>query len=232
MGSAAAIAGLSAAGAGTVAGASDDTTQIRLEATRTAGSPAAYADEEGIIREDGMNSATEDWRDGALSTDTLLEVIDHWRDGTPVESDGTAAPYAWVGVDPADIREAENPTLSLDAGRTYAVEWTNTTSERHSFVVADDAGNVLVESDLIGTGVTQTVEFTAGEEMAAYYSSARPDQMRGDLSVGEAEPAWLTVPAAETVRIGAGETATHAGVTIGATATLALEADSTMSITG
>lgn len=50
----------------------------------TANELAPYADEDGIIRTDGVQSAVADWRANAIATSLLLEVIDAWRTGEAV----------------------------------------------------------------------------------------------------------------------------------------------------
>ena len=99
----------------------------------------------------------------------------------------TGSAPVWLGVSPDEIDGATNPTLSLTAGETYTVEWTNTAGVESNFVIADADGNELVSSDPASEqGATQTVEFTATAEMAAYYSSANSDTQRGQIDVGAA----------------------------------------------
>lgn len=117
------------------------------------------------------------------------------------------AEYAWVGVSPAEIEGDTNPTLSMVTGEEYTVEWTNTTGTSHNFVVVDEDGEEVIASD--GTaeeGDVETVEFTATEEMGAYYSESDPDQMGGEINVEPAPEGVFEVsdidPAAVTVEQG------------------------------
>jgi len=45
---------------------------------------AYYADEDGVVRSDGKTEAFADWREGAIDTELLLDVINAWHDGEPV----------------------------------------------------------------------------------------------------------------------------------------------------
>lgn len=115
--------------------------------------------------------------------------------------------YAWVGLAPEEIEDETNPSLSLVAGEEYTVEWTNTTETAHNFVIVDENGDEILASDgTSGEGETEIVEFTATEEMAAYYSESYPDQMAGEIEV-EAAPGAFEVsdldPTETTVEEGA-----------------------------
>lgn len=97
----------------------------------------------------------------------------------------------WEGVAPADIDGETNPTLSLEAGEEYTVTWTNEDEQPHNFVIEDADGNALVSSDIIDEG-SQTVEFTATDEMAEYYCEVHPQSMRGTIQLageGDEDPA-------------------------------------------
>jgi plastocyanin len=94
--------------------------------------------------------------------------------------------YAWVGVSPEEIEGEISPTLSLAEGEEYIVEWTNSTEVEHNFVISDEDGNTLLESE--GTnedGATETVEFTADEEMFEYFCDHHPEDMWGEIDVTE-----------------------------------------------
>lgn len=92
----------------------------------------------------------------------------------------------WEGISPPGIAGVTNPTISLEPDEEYIIEWTNIDGEGHNFAIVDDDDEVLVSSDIItGEGTTQTVEFTASDEMAAYLCEPHPQSMRGDFNVGE-----------------------------------------------
>ncbi|ELZ12946.1 blue (type 1) copper domain-containing protein [Natrinema thermotolerans DSM 11552] len=107
----------------------------------------------------------------------------------------------WVGVGPDAIADEENPTLELEAGETYALEWENTIGQHqpeadnrtyeplpgHNFVIASGGDtnewNTYVRSDFLDeAGATQTVEFVATEEMAVYLDQSQLDAV-GEIDV-------------------------------------------------
>ncbi len=104
-----------------------------------------------------------------------------------IELDGVSD--GWVGVSPEEIADETNPTLELEAGETYDLTWENIDGIGHNFVIIDDDGDQLVETEIIeGEGETQTVEFEAEDEMAEYYCEPHPQTMRGDITTdGEEE---------------------------------------------
>lgn len=88
----------------------------------------------------------------------------------------------WIGVEPDGIDGETNPTLDLETGMEHTVEWTNADGMPHNFVIEDQDGTALVETETIDEG-SQTVSFTATEEMAEYYCGVHPETMRGDLAM-------------------------------------------------
>lgn len=90
----------------------------------------------------------------------------------------------WIGRSPSDIAGQTNPTLTLRAGTTYEVTWENVDGVPHNFAIENTDGNAVVESENVSEkGATQTIEFTASEEMAEYLCQVHPQTMRGDLSI-------------------------------------------------
>lgn len=53
---------------------------------------ADYANADGYIDNEGVVQASEDWREGVISTSLLRRVIRYWRAGDPVVSEGSANP--------------------------------------------------------------------------------------------------------------------------------------------
>ena len=45
---------------------------------------AYYADDDGVVRSDGVMAARDDWRSGIIDVSLLLEVISAWRSGAVV----------------------------------------------------------------------------------------------------------------------------------------------------
>ncbi|ELY70411.1 plastocyanin/azurin family copper-binding protein [Natrinema versiforme] len=136
----------------------------------------------------------------------------------------------WVGVAPDAIADQPNPTLDLEVGESYAIEWENTIGRLepegknrhyeplpgHNLAIASGGEtidwNTFVRSDFTAEeGATQTVEFVANEEMAVYLDQSQLDAI-GEISVsgGGETPAAADAPAGAngnaTVEAGGNET--------------------------
>lgn len=95
-----------------------------------------------------------------------------------------AVKSAWIGEKPASIKQELNPTLELEAGKTYRVKWLNADGASHNFAIFDSEGNLLVFSPFMHAQARyQTVEFTATEEMVDYYCEVHYLSMRGPIEV-------------------------------------------------
>jgi len=95
---------------------------------------------------------------------------------------------AWTGIAPSSIEGEQNPTIELEAGRRYRVVWHNIDGFDHNFAILDADGNEAVRTPVVSDrGVTQTVEFTATEEMVEYYCEVHPRTMRGDVDIAGRE---------------------------------------------
>jgi uncharacterized cupredoxin-like copper-binding protein len=88
----------------------------------------------------------------------------------------------WVGRAPERIQDETNPTLELEAGTEYTLVWENGDGIQHNFAIEDADGEDLLATEFVQeAGATQTVTFTASEEMAEYYCQVHPDSMRGTV---------------------------------------------------
>lgn len=95
----------------------------------------------------------------------------------------------WVGLAPEEIEGEENPTLELEVGETYVVEWINADGVPHDFVILDAEGNEIVGTEIMSDeGESLELEFEATEEMAEYYCSVHPAEMRGDIELVDVDP--------------------------------------------
>ncbi|QRV16387.1 hypothetical protein JMJ58_05720 [Haloterrigena salifodinae] len=107
----------------------------------------------------------------------------------------------WVGNEPEAIADQENPTLELQAGEAYAIEWENAIGRGqpdgenmtfeplpgHNLAIASDGEtnqwNTYVRSDFTAEeGATQTVEFVANEEMGVYLDQSQLDAV-GEITI-------------------------------------------------
>lgn len=92
----------------------------------------------------------------------------------------------WEGVEPPEIDGETNPTLTLVAGREYVLVWENGDGSVHDIrIVTADDESILNSDDARDEGQRVSVEFTASRAMAAYYSTYRPESMRGDIRIVE-----------------------------------------------
>lgn len=99
----------------------------------------------------------------------------------------------WVGQSPSAIEGETNPTLELEAGNEYTIEWTNATDVRHNFVIMDDDRNAITRSDYLLEGETQTVTFTAEPDHSKYLCEDHMDES-GVLEVSGGEPTDTETP--------------------------------------
>ena len=105
-----------------------------------------------------------------------------WEGVTEIELEGWTE--GWEGVEPEVIEGETNPTLVLTEGETYEVTWENMDGDNHNFVLLDDAGEYLEETELMGEeGETQSLEFEATAEMVEYYCEPHAGTMVGDVEI-------------------------------------------------
>ena len=114
--------------------------------------------------------------------------------GTPTtEYQLGAQVTGWSGQKPGSIEGTENPTLRLEAGRTYAITWVNLDGQQHQLQVLDADGEPVAESDLVSTqGATGAVEFEAGPGTVAYSCSIHTTSMEGRIRVARGAAATET----------------------------------------
>ena len=143
----------------------------------------------------------------ALGGVSRLAGITAGQSATTIELTGGVG--GWEGVAPDAIEDETNPTLQLEPGTTYKIVWRNIDGLPHNVVIENDAGDALVKSDLIKEkDATQTVEFTASEEMTSYFCEVHPSGMRGPIQTGdeapdepERPPEQTLIPEGPTVRL-------------------------------
>ncbi|NUC72379.1 twin-arginine translocation signal domain-containing protein [Haloterrigena sp. SYSU A558-1] len=92
----------------------------------------------------------------------------------------------WNGLEPEAIDGETNPTLVLEEGGEYTMEWVNGQSMAHDLQIWDDADEVVDElsTEEVGSeGEGATLEFTASSEMVTYVCSLHAGNQIGDLVV-------------------------------------------------
>jgi len=91
----------------------------------------------------------------------------------------------WTGVEPESIRGVRNPTLVLQEGETYTMEWRNVDGVYHNVALASEGLGqfFFVSSGVTGVDETEIVEFTAAEGMGAYLCTPHPEDMLGRIRV-------------------------------------------------
>ncbi|MDG5757858.1 hypothetical protein QA600_00685 [Natronococcus sp. A-GB1] len=116
-----------------------------------------------------------------LENDTHPDV---WRNVDEIRLDAYVG--GWVGVEPAHIDRVENPTLVLSEGRSYEITVENRDNVKHNLAIWDRADERIGEyaTDIVAdTGATETLAFTATDEMATYICEHQPGIQLGDLKV-------------------------------------------------
>ncbi|RDZ40143.1 glycosyl hydrolase [Haloferax sp. Atlit-19N] len=180
------VSGVGAAnflGASGVAQAKQLTTDDTIRLVATEGDIlAAYTNEESVIEGSGLADAISDWRQGDLTTNSLLKGINSWRNGTEIET--SADSFSWVATAPSEMEDTTNPTLVMHEGEEYEIELSNAMDEDITFMLADPTGEVMESfSTMQGSGDSQTVSFTAESSMAMYYAEEHPEEMRGSVEI-------------------------------------------------
>ncbi|WP_049971127.1 PGF-CTERM sorting domain-containing protein [Haladaptatus cibarius] len=90
----------------------------------------------------------------------------------------------WIGRAPDPIADETNPTIQMQAGKTYVIAWENMDGQPHNVAIADGEGNTLEETEVVNTkGYVQTLEFTAKPAMTTYFSQLDKESMRGKVEI-------------------------------------------------
>lgn len=101
----------------------------------------------------------------------------------------------WQGQAPSSLQGQTNPTLNLQPGTQYEVTWENLDGAPHNFAIHDSGGSAIISSQIISEqGATQTVTFTASENMSEYICEVHPSTMVGNISFGGGPPTAFGLP--------------------------------------
>ncbi|WP_306053925.1 hypothetical protein [Natronococcus wangiae] len=98
-----------------------------------------------------------------------------------LETDGDV----WIGQEPAEIEDEENPTLELVAGWEYEIGCVNRDGDDHSLALWADGE----ERDATGVddeeGEEQWLTVEGSDDLTSYRCEVHPDTMEGDIEVDE-----------------------------------------------
>jgi PGF-CTERM protein len=119
---------------------------------------------------------------GAVGAGQFVSAASATQQEVDIYFDG--ATRAWTGREPSSIDGEDNPTLTLYEGETYVLAWQNVDAAPHNVVFENDAGDNLVETEIVAEeGAIQRVEFEATAEMVRYYCQVHPGSMEGEVAV-------------------------------------------------
>ena len=101
----------------------------------------------------------------------------------------------WQGRAPESIAGETNPTLRLEVGTRYRITWENLDGLGHNIALLDGGGAAIERTEVMSEkGATQTLEFTATEEMVTYVCEPHSSVMRGDVSFSDGSATTTTTP--------------------------------------
>ncbi|OIB59065.1 hypothetical protein BBD46_06055 [Natrialba sp. SSL1] len=93
----------------------------------------------------------------------------------------------WVGVEPEEIEDEENPTLILTEGDAYEITFENIDGAEHNIEIVDEDDEVVDEYETDTNseeGETETLEIDeVTDEMAEYVCRPHQETMRGEIDV-------------------------------------------------
>ncbi|MDG5759836.1 twin-arginine translocation signal domain-containing protein [Natronococcus sp. A-GB1] len=104
--------------------------------------------------------------------------------GTEIVLDGYSS--HWEGLEPSEIEEEENPTLVLEEGEEYTIEWINADGITHDLQIWDEDDELvddLATDSVEEEGEGDSLEFTAEPEMVTYVCEYHEANQIGDLVV-------------------------------------------------
>ncbi|WP_245724207.1 plastocyanin/azurin family copper-binding protein [Natronorubrum texcoconense] len=155
-------------------------TTIMTEHTRRTVLKAAGATTIAAVAAGCLGGDDDDGDDNGNGDDDTFDI----DAGTEIVVDGYNS--HWEGVEPSAIDGVENPTLVLEEGEEYTIEWVNADNMAHDLQIWDDGGDVVDElatDEIAAEGDSATLDFTASAEMAAYVCSLHSGSQYADLVV-------------------------------------------------
>jgi plastocyanin len=92
----------------------------------------------------------------------------------------------WVGVEPEEITDEENPTLTLQDGESYEIGWEEGDGASHNIELVDENDEVIEDyetEEATEGGDDQFIEFDATDEIVEYVCRVHPETMRGEIEI-------------------------------------------------
>ncbi|ELY91899.1 blue (type 1) copper domain protein [Natrialba hulunbeirensis JCM 10989] len=122
---------------------------------------------------------------GFLGTTVSAQDDDPIEAETEIMFDGLTE--GWVGVEPEEIEDEENPTLILTEGDAYEITFENMDGAEHNLEIVDEDDEVVGEYETDTNseeGETETLEIDeVTDEMAEYVCRPHQETMRGEIDV-------------------------------------------------
>lgn len=160
-----------------------DPTKSRRTALKFIGATAAATGLTSVATAQDNESESENGNETDTDTDeTDAESGD--TDQLPIVLAGRRE--YWYGVAPEEIEGEENPALDFEEGQEYELVWLNVDGHEHELIVESEDGEELEASDSSETaGEAISMTFEPSENAAEYYCEYHPDEMRGDVELGD-----------------------------------------------
>jgi hypothetical protein len=92
----------------------------------------------------------------------------------------------WIGMEPEEIADEENPTLTLQDGESYEIGWEVGDGATHNIELVDENDEVIEDyetEEATEGGDEQFLEFDATDEIAEYVCRVHPETMRGTIEI-------------------------------------------------
>ncbi|WP_306059578.1 twin-arginine translocation signal domain-containing protein [Natronococcus wangiae] len=92
----------------------------------------------------------------------------------------------WLGVEPEDIADQENPTLALQDGESYEIGWEEGDGATHNIELVDDSDEVVDDyqtEEATEGGPEQFIEFDMSGDIAEYVCRPHQGTMRGTIEM-------------------------------------------------
>ncbi|MDJ1432341.1 hypothetical protein [Halostagnicola sp. A-GB9-2] len=92
----------------------------------------------------------------------------------------------WLGVEPEEIADEDNPTLTLQDGESYEIGWEEGDGQEHNIELVDEDDEVVEDyetEEATEGGDEQFIEFDATDEIVEYVCRLHPETMRGEIEI-------------------------------------------------